>query len=393
MRTSEEIYHRVRWDPRFDPARFVLGIALRGRPPKRVPLASFVPGGEIPWHRIVFVEADGELVWDRATGVDRIDSSDAGRVLDPRRLRAPFFTAKAPYAWDGLAWSPVRSIHDGHYGDSRLRVLTWNVLWDRYDRDRIDTASRRPRLVSELERAEADVIALQEVEGTLLKLLLAAPWIRSNYVVSEVSDRSIDVNGLLLLSRVPVRESGFHALGSHKGVVAFVVETAAGPVTIATTHLTSDHHAQGPALRDTELAALNDGLSDVDIPVVLLGDFNDGTALPADTLHLTDVWTETHGVDDQTPTFDPVGNPLAAVSSLTGRPSRLDRVLTRSLRPVHASLLRAPVSDHYGVEAELLVGKDDSAVLDSPATTRTAVAWLSPVDQPVVDSLRRSHDP
>ena len=30
MRTSEEIYHRVRWDPRFDPARFVLGVNVRG---------------------------------------------------------------------------------------------------------------------------------------------------------------------------------------------------------------------------------------------------------------------------------------------------------------------------------------------------------------------------
>jgi len=171
MRTSEEIYHRVRWDPRFDPARFVLGIGMRGRPPKRVPLASYVPGGEIPWHRIVFVEADGELVWDRATGIDRIDESEAGRVLDPRRLHAPFFTAKSPFAWDGVAWSPVRSVQDGQYGDSRLRVLTWNTLWDRYDADRIDTAGRRPRLVEELHSADADVIALQEVEADLLTLL------------------------------------------------------------------------------------------------------------------------------------------------------------------------------------------------------------------------------
>ena len=60
MRTSEEIYHRVRWDPRFDPARFVLGINVRGAAPKRVPLPNFVPGGDIPWHRVLFVEADGE---------------------------------------------------------------------------------------------------------------------------------------------------------------------------------------------------------------------------------------------------------------------------------------------------------------------------------------------
>ncbi|GAA3436384.1 RNA repair domain-containing protein [Kutzneria kofuensis] len=392
MRTSEEIYHRVRWDPRFDPARFVLGIGMRGRPPNRVPLPAFVPGGEIPWHRVVFVEADGEVLWDRATGIDRMDESDAGRVLGPRRLRAPFFTARSPYAWDGLAWSPVRNVHDGRYGDSRLRVLTWNTLWDRYDADRIDTANRRPRLVAELERADADVIALQEVETGLLTLLLAAPWVRTGYVVSEIGGREVDVNGLLLLSRVPVREAGFHVLGPHKGIVAFVLETAGGSVAVATTHLTSDHHELGAELRETEIAAIGEGLSDVDCPVVLLGDFNDGTAMPAEALRLTDAWTEVHGPADQTPTFDPVANPLAAVSSLTGHASRLDRVLVRGLRSTHARLRREPVSDHYGVEAELLVGKADGDVLDVPSIARTAVAWLPP-DLAEVESLRRRHDP
>lgn len=86
MRTSEEIYHRVRWDARFDPARFVLGVAQRGTVPKRVPLPRFTPGGDIPWHRVLFFEADGEVVWDRSSGVDRIDATDAGRI----RARAGF---------------------------------------------------------------------------------------------------------------------------------------------------------------------------------------------------------------------------------------------------------------------------------------------------------------
>lgn len=89
MRTSEEIYHRVRWDTRFDPARFVLGVAQRGTVPKRVPLPRFTPGGDIPWHRVLFIEADGEVVWDRSSGVDRIDATDAGRVRAPRRLPSP----------------------------------------------------------------------------------------------------------------------------------------------------------------------------------------------------------------------------------------------------------------------------------------------------------------
>ncbi|MER6084825.1 RNA repair domain-containing protein [Streptomyces sp. NPDC001833] len=116
MRTSDEIYHRIRWDPRFDPARFVLGISRRGDACTRIPLPYFVPGGDIPWHRVVFIEADGEVVWDRSTGVDRIDASSAGRLRDPRA--EPSFDTNAgsggptggldvsPTARTAVAWIP-----------------------------------------------------------------------------------------------------------------------------------------------------------------------------------------------------------------------------------------------------------------------------------------------
>ncbi|MEU9414866.1 poly(A) polymerase [Streptomyces sp. NPDC048272] len=408
MRTSEELYHQVRWDPRFDPARFTLGLLQRGAAPKRVPLPSFVPGGDIPWHRVLFVEADGELVWDRATGVDVIDGTRAGRIEEPRLLDAPFFTARIPHAWDPAgegAWRPAEPA-TGPLPVSAVRLLTWNTLWDRYDGPRIATALRRPMLLSDLARADADVIALQEVEPALLTMLLAQPWVRERYTVA-VDPRGRDVAecGLLILSRLPVREAGLHVLRPHKAVLAVTVDTAAGPLVVANTHLTSDHSEHGADRRRDELASLAHGLGSIDASIALVGDFNDGRVGaegPAAALGLRDAWTEVHGAADDTPTFDPSVNPLAAVGSLSGRAARLDRILLRSPGVVRSAALRGDVagpdglfvSDHFGVEAVVGFDAPDEGPtrLDVAATARTAVAWLAPAD-PVVEGLRRAHDP
>lgn len=380
MRTSDQIYHRVRWDARFDPARFVLGVAQRGREPKRVPFTAFDPGGDVPWHRVLFVEADGTPVWDRATGLDVLDSAGLGLVRHESLLRPPFFAPR-----------PVRGESTGT--TASVRVLTWNTLWDRYDSHRIATAERRPLLLAELAASGADVIALQEVERPLLAML--EPWTRQGWaLLGEPAD--VDAAGLVLLSRLPVREAGWHALSGHKAVAAIVVETATGPLTVVTTHLTSDHTTGGAERRGGELTRIAEGLSGVDGDVVVMGDFNETGERPASALAMTDAWLAARA--DETPTFDPTVNPLAAVASLTGRAGRIDRVFLRGPRAASASLHGdTPTgglfpSDHFGLSADL--GAPAAGVLDTPRTARTALAWIPPESLwAPLQEIRRAHDP
>ncbi|CCH31286.1 RNA repair domain-containing protein [Actinosynnema sp. NPDC047251] len=406
MRTSEQVYHQIRWDPRLDPARFVLGVQQRGLPPKRVPLPTFTPGGDVPWHRVLFVEADGEAVWDRETGVDRVGESAAGRVRAPRLLNPSVFTASTPHAWDpARGWVPAEpggtELGDAELGGAvspaAVRVLTWNVLWDRYDRELVDTARRRPLLLAGLAAADADVIALQEVEPDLMALLLAQPWVRAGYALDvDPTAPDVDRTGVVVLSRLPVLAAGRLPLSAHKAVAAVVVATEAGPLVVAATHLTSDHTANGAGKRRAQLARIGEALAGVAGDVVLVGDFNDGTRRPAAALGLRDAWLEARA--DEPPTFDPVVNPLAAVSSLTGRAARLDRVLVRGrLRCAVADLVGdRPVdgryaSDHFGVLATL-APPASAGVLDVEPTPRTAVVWL-PGPWAEVERLRREHDP
>ncbi|MCB9697493.1 MAG: DUF504 domain-containing protein [Alphaproteobacteria bacterium] len=384
MQTSERVYHRVRWDPRLDPTCFVIGVDVHAERPKRVPLIDFVPGGDIPWHRVLFFEADGELVWDRRTGLDRMDETLAGRIVRAPLLRSPTWTSRTVH---------LPTVEETRTGP--LRVLTWNTLFDRFDQDRIHTARRRPLIVGLLEELDADVVALQEVQRPLMDALLATPTAARSWVVAH---EDVDDHGLVLLSRRPVLEAAWLPLGRHKGVLAAVVDTGERPVAVLTTHLLSDHARDGARRRAQQLDQVAALVAELDADVIVVGDFNDDSDGPQRVLAARDAWEELALPVE--PTFDPVENPLAAVSSLSGRAVRIDRVLLRGeLRALSARRVGTAAvdglfpSDHFGVLAELASTTPTGLARRAP-NARSALCWVLPEDHAdAVQTVRREHDP
>ena len=392
MRTSEQVHRQIWWDPRLDPARFTLGVDVHAAERAVVPLPDFVPGGDIPWHRVVWIAFDGALCWDRATGLDTVDALARSGVAARRALGPPRWAPRVPVRWADGAW---RAVADEPVGEPRpLRVLTWNVLWDRFDADAVRSEERWPRLLDRALDTGADVIALQEVVPRFHALVLADPRIRAAWWVSHPPDHAdIGRTDLLMLGRPPVREIGWLELGPHKAALAASLGDE-GPVLI-TTHLTSDHSRGAVATRKRELDRVRDAVLALDRPAVVLGDLNLPDEAPVDGF--VDAWT---ALREPEPTFDPPNNVLAALCSRTGQAARLDRVLLagqvraqRIDRIGVEAVEGLPLSDHYGLCADLRFDVDPVRFV-GPVTPRSALAWLPP--EPALSALqaiRSVYDP
>lgn len=126
MRTSQDVYNQIRWDPRFEPGLYKLGVLTRHHGVVEINLLDFVPGGDIPWHRVHYIEGPEGKVWDRGGGYE---------------LKIPERAEK-----------------------DALDVLSWNC---RYEvRGVVDFLRQHP----------SDLIGLQEVHGELLEALYTLPY-------------------------------------------------------------------------------------------------------------------------------------------------------------------------------------------------------------------------
>lgn len=421
LRTSREVYDQIRWDPRIDARRVVIGYDSRRDGMQEIALSDFVPGGDIPWHRIWFFRDDKQVLWDREQRMDRLVGPGAVLEAAPEPEPAPgaeppLSAALSPlpvYCFDSRAreWAAVSGPSPEREPPSALTVVTYNVLLSRPGEDHLDTPRRTRRLLQLLERSQADLIALQEVTPPLLTALLAQPWVREAYCVSDSpAGETVTPYGLLLLSRVPFARLSQHRFTRDKRVLVGEFDTAGGRLAVAVLHLMSDMASGAEILRAQHLDVLLDEiLGPAGAPEapswLVMGDFNFGDDGPVDRLAragLVDVW-RTLRPGEPGLTFDPARNWLAKLTSASGRSRRLDRVLLRDARadwaPRDIAMLgeEDPPSDHFGLRCTLEPGAQRRDAMERAKQVapvhRSALVLIPPEELwAPIQRLRAVHD-
>jgi endonuclease/exonuclease/phosphatase family metal-dependent hydrolase len=261
----------------------------------------------------------------------------------------------APWAFTAGSWTKAPAAE--RTGPVEVRLLTWNVWFGSHRFD-----ERRDALLAELLRRRPDVIALQEVTRGLLRALLAEPWIRAAYQISELEVLNYEV---VILTRLPVRRMATVELPTQMGRRLVIAELACG-LTMATVHLES---TRGEArMRATQLGMIQPALVERYEDVVLAGDMNFQPGDPMETAVLdpgfVDVWPALHP-DAPGYTIDTDVNTMLLQAKRTPAHQRIDRVFTRSPR-WHARSIELvgtqPIdregtftSDHFGLETVFAV--------------------------------------
>ncbi|MGE0707613.1 MAG: RNA repair domain-containing protein [Planctomycetota bacterium] len=414
LRPSQDVVQRLRWDPRFDPSAYLIVHRERGGGEGEQPLTAFLDSGRVPWSRVIRVRhREGAVLWDRARRLDRVFGS--GDTPEDELIEAPpeapavpavdaFLVRLLPWRHDGREWrqtAPDEAAPPPPAPDT-LRVVTWNVLFDRFKADKIETERRIPLLLAELREADADLIALQEVTPRFLAAVLEAPWVQRGYWCSEgPPGGTVTPHGQLLLTRAAPRGLGIHPFSMHKQ--ALLAELP-GDLVVAVIHLTSNMTPHADEVRQHQLVALRRHLERAHLAQdwLVVGDFNmdegeaDGGLLRAGS---RDAWRTLHP-NEPGHTFAPSANALAALMSSSGRGCRFDRVLLRSPRDrwrARAARLRATspsatglwASDHFALEVEL--ARSDGLGAEPVHTTSLALVPPAALWGPI-QALRRRHD-
>jgi len=240
-----------------------------------------------------------------------------------------------------------------------LTFVTYNIWFDDFFfKERFQATSKL------LKNTNADIIALQEITDDSLELLLQEDWVKDNYFISDISGSTFHSYGVILLSKIPLKNLYLYQLPSimdRKVLIAeFVINEK--KMLISTTHLESMKLSS--SIRSIQLKEIFELLNDSNNSV-LMGDFNFCSSWEENTnieSSYLDFW-EVLQTNESGYTEDTNMNAMTRQKKGKVKAVRFDRIISRSvenewkpkkinrigMQSISAELPDIFPSDHFGL--------------------------------------------
>ena len=310
-------------------------------------------------------------------------------IWDPalRQQTKPIFTFDRALA----VWTK-KSIEESnqnrtHTAPTKLSVITWNVLFDKFNNEKtfmgkpaIDRCSthRFAAILKLLEQSKADVICLQEVMQDFYQLLVDQSWVRHYTLSCDRTHADINPWGSLILchTRHKLIDSVSRNLPGYNSHISLMPEFSlklrddAAPLKVSCCHLMSSYDARNDAARKTQIVNLISACSGENTEsAIRMGDFNQDFTFPA-ALNFQDAWIAAGRDDREGWTIDNSRNGLADRLIEEQFNGRYDRIFYKSKnlrlqncfligdKPVSTILGQGQwpdwlfCSDHFGIQAD-----------------------------------------
>jgi endonuclease/exonuclease/phosphatase family metal-dependent hydrolase len=242
----------------------------------------------------------------------------------------------------------------------QLGIITWNI----------ERGTEFTSILSVLQRLDADVVLLQEVDRACrrtgyrhvareLAAALEMNWIEAGEFqeIGESRGRTAAITGQAILSKFPIEDAEALRFASQDrwrwsinpvqprrgGRIALRART--GGILVYNTHIESGENARIKRRQMTEIVADHSKHAAADVPVVIAGDFNSGPKQPGGSLF--------HSLAGAA-FYDALGDGAGRGPTSLGRRDPIDWIFVKNVRPLRGRVVDARhASDHFPVIAEL----------------------------------------
>jgi poly(A) polymerase len=270
MATVTEVYNRIVWDNNLNRNMFIAGFHERiSNNIREKPLAQWQDSTDIPWHRVRYIRCGETIVWDRENRIDLVSNNklpsiawksdlegsnraDLAALIANNRVR---FQPRSVYQYDRQEWVIAAKGRDAIALERDLVIVSYNILSNLHEVDKIYTDRRLPILLDRLLKTNADIIALQEVTPESLEFILQTDWIKDYFISESPSGNDVKPYGNLIASKwnFDLVEYRFSA---HKKVLVGNWNLNNKSFHLANVHLTSDRGQQSLRKRPNQLATV-----------------------------------------------------------------------------------------------------------------------------------------